>query len=121
MDKLKEIVKEGAKRITNADKAYITERCEEFSVSPIDASNKCRDCWIDKAVEVYNAMLHYQTLMLNTEGNDTARYVLIDGVDLLINGERVNAATITDKKAERWIAMGLRKKYFKVLPNENQD
>lgn len=100
-DRLREII--ARNEYNSADKAFILEQADALGVER-PRKGKCRNCWTDCAVFCWKR--------LQTEQQGEGRFVLKAGVDILFNGERVNAATLTDARAERWLAAGLSKKYF---------
>lgn len=81
---------------------------------------RCKNCYFDVVTQVL-ATLSGENKPIVTEKspnepNAGAKYVLRAGVDVLFNGERVNAFTLTDEKAERLIAKGFDTKFFAKLP-----
>lgn len=107
ISRLKEIASKTANQITNDDKAFIREYASQYGVGlPKDKPN-CKSCYVDAAVLIYKAIK-------DAEPKQTDRkYVLRDGVDVIWRGIRINEASVTDELAEKWIANGFPKAYFK--------
>ena len=107
ISKLKEIASKTASQITNEDKAFIREYASQYGVElPKDKPN-CKSCYVDAAVLIYKAIK-------DAEPKPTDRkYVLRDGVDVIWRCVRINEASVTDELAEKWIANGFPKMYFK--------
>lgn len=101
VERLKEIVNKPANDITADDKAIIRSVAKLAGVK-LPRARSCASCWVDCAVLAYVAL----------KSQKSASYRLRDGVDIYFNGERVNAATITNARAERWLAAGLPRTYF---------
>lgn len=104
---LKEIAGKSANQVTKADKDFIREYAGQYGVElPKDKPN-CKSCYVDAAVLIYKAIK-------DAEPKPTDRkYVLRDGVDVIWRGIRINEASVTDELAEKWIANGFPKAYFK--------
>lgn len=97
-----------AKTMSADDKTLILEICDELQV-PKPAKKNCRACWIETAISCYNALGGEEPKEPATD----RKYVLKNGVDLIFGHTRVNAATLTDELAEKIIARGFSKKWFK--------
>lgn len=106
---LREIANTPAKALTQEHKKKIREYAKEYGVA-FKPKSGCGSCYHDAAVIIYNKITN-EDVEVAAE-NDTRRYVLRPGVDLLFGGVRVNEATLTDELAERIIARGFEKKYF---------
>lgn len=104
---LKEIAGKTANQVTKADKEFIRQYADRYGVElPKDKPN-CKSCYVDAAVQIYKAIK-------DAEPKPTDRkYVLRDGVDVIWRGIRINEASVTDELAEKWIANGFPKVYFK--------
>ena len=104
---LKEIAGKSANQVTKSDKDFIREYAGQYGVElPKDKPN-CKSCYVDAAVLIYKAIK-------DAEPKPTDRkYVLRDGVDVIWRGIRINEASVTDELAEKWIANGFPKVYFK--------
>lgn len=99
--RLKEIVNRNDGSVTADERDFIRQQASQQGVK-LPRARSCGNCWIDCAVMV----------LVSLKSKEKGHYTLRDGVDILFNGERVNAATLTDARAERWLAAGLSKKYF---------
>lgn len=92
--------------LTAADKKYLIAKAKKLGIE-VPSEKDCDNCYNDLALLIYNA----------AKENDEAKYILNDGVDIIlgINGVRINAATLTDELAERLIAAG-HTRFFKKMP-----
>lgn len=107
ISKLKEIAAKTANQITNDDKAFIREYASQYGVELPKEKPNCKSCYVDAAVQIYKAIK-------DAEPKPTDRkYILRDGVDVIWRGIRINDASVTDELAEKWIAKGFPKVYFK--------
>lgn len=105
--RLKEIAGKTASQVTKADKELIREYASQYGVELPKEKPNCKSCYVDAAVQIYKAIK-------DAEPKPTERkYVLRDGVDVIWRGIRINEASVTDELAERWIANGFPKVYFK--------
>lgn len=76
--------------LTKADKDLVVELCEELGV-PKPANTRCKDCWKDTAIACYKALA-------KDEPRKGVR--LQEWVDVLVDGVRVNNATLEDEMVE---------------------
>ena len=106
---LREIANTPANSLTQAQKKKIRDYAKEYGVA-FKPKGGCGLCYHDAAIVIYNKLKNEEAEV--AAKNDTRRYVLRPGVDLLFGGVRVNEATLTDELAERIIARGFEKKYF---------
>lgn len=133
-ERLLNIINAGANRVSKDDRVFIkycaTELCQEVP------AGTCKNCYVDTAV-ILVQKLEEQEKFANSEMNLTAflieqdnepeateveesekkeRKILIKkGVDLLVNGVRVNRYTVTtDEQAEKLTKI-LDKKYFEFV------
>lgn len=106
ISKLKEIAAKQASKITNADKEFIGALAARYGVE-MPTNTRCKSCYIDAAVLVYNAIIES-----TKKENKEAAFVLKKNVDVYWRGIRINAATITDEKAKKWIEDGFPVIYF---------
>lgn len=107
ISRLKEIAVKTANQITNDDKAFIREYASQYGVEfPKDKPN-CKSCYVDAAVLIYKAIKDAEPKPIER------KYILRDGVDVIWRGIRINDASVTDELAEKWIANGFPKVYFK--------
>lgn len=98
----------GARRLTKRDKAFIELMCHDYGVEIKNSG--CGSCWLDAAVEV-------AALMSRNSLDDVGHVKLRDGVDVYINGHRVNAATCNDEReCRRLLALGAPEKLFTFTP-----
>lgn len=107
LEQLKVIAGKTANKITREDKDLIRQYAGAYGVVlPKDKPN-CKSCYVDAAVQIWKAIKAEQ-------GKPTDRkWVLKDGVDVIWRGIRINEASCTDEMAEKWIAGGFPKIYFK--------
>lgn len=108
--RLRAIVNAGARRLTKGDKAYI----DEFSAAcgRVFTPTNCNSCYIDEAVALLRSFHVEQT----TQGSVR----LADGVDIVVNGRRINAATIGgEEDCRALLDLGVEKKYFTFASDED--
>lgn len=72
----------------------------------------CKDCWKDTAVTCYNI------LVAKNAPSSKRKYVLRGNVDVIFNGERINASTITDEKAAKILKANFPKRFFVKMPDD---
>lgn len=104
IDRLKEIVNGSYRRISNEDRAYVYECADSLGIE--HKKTTCKSCVIDIAILCINEL---------RKGEDVTGtgMRLKEGVDILVNGTRINAATCSTKEeCEAAIAMGTPKHYF---------
>lgn len=106
LDRLRTIAGNAASNLTADDKQFIKEQSEQAGLT-FEPKGACKNCYIDQAVLLYKHLSKTQP----AEQSDRA-YVLKEGVDIIWQGIRINAATATDDLCKRWLAMGLGTKYF---------
>lgn len=131
--RLLEIINKGANKLTKDDKIFITMCAEELRQKA--PAGSCRSCYIDSAVflvqeierqeeraKEVQELEKLQPKEATTEEVEapaepaTERKILIKkGVDIIVNGRRVNRYTITtDAEAEALMKI-IDKKYFEIL------
>jgi hypothetical protein len=129
--RLLQIINKGANKLTKDDKIFITMCAEELRQKA--PAGSCRSCYIDSAVflvqeierqeERAQEIENLQSVEAITEEVEapaepatTERKILIKkGVDIIVNGRRVNRYTITtDAEAEALMKI-IDKKYFEIL------
>ena len=98
------------KTVSQVEKAQLKIIAVELGVEVQNAG--CKDCWKDAAVTCYNM------LVAKNAAKSKKKYVLRGNVDVIFNGERINASTITDEKAALLIAANFPKKFFVKLPTD---
>ena len=133
--RLLEIINAGANKLTKDDKIFIKMSAEELKQkAPVGS---CKSCYIDSAVflvqeierqeEIAKEVQELEKLQpaeATTEEieapaepmTETERKILIKkGVDIIVNGVRVNRYTVTtDAQAEALMKI-IDKKYFEIL------
>lgn len=131
--RLLEIINNGANKLTKDDKIFIKTTALELGMSTPGGS--CKNCYIDLAVfcvkeienkekqEIEQEDINIETtteeMEVSTEPAEEPaeeRKIFIKkGVDILVNGRRVNRYTITtDAEAEALMKI-IDKKYFEIL------
>lgn len=133
--RLLEIINAGANKLTKDDKIFITMCAEELRQKA--PAGSCKSCYIDSAVflvqeierqeeiaKEVQELENLQPVEAMTEEveapaepvTETERKISIKkGVDILVNGMRVNRYTIdTDAKAEQLLKI-IDRKYFEFL------
>lgn len=98
-------------RMTKSEKAFLIERAAEYGIEFTERVD-CQNCYQDLALQIYQ---YEKMINPGVIPDDERRYILKDGIDLIISGtgERVNEATLTDEIAERLISSGLTKFFSK--------
>lgn len=111
IEELKRIANKSASDLTKDDKTFILEQCAEHGVKV--KSKRCLSCYVDAAVELYRIL----TAECSQNGGEekAVRYRLKDGVNVTYNGERVNADTMTDERAEALLRRGFPIAFFNVI------
>ena len=94
-----------------ADRKYIEEKSVELGLDFDPKSATCGSCYADQALRIYKYLRDKEAL-----GNTEQRYILREGVDVIFNGYRINAATITDTLAETLVSLGFSTKLFAKMP-----
>lgn len=110
LEELRRIANKSASELTKDDKTFILEQCAEHGVKV--KSKRCLSCYVDAAVELYR-------ILTDDSSHDDSvkkaiRYKLKDGVNVTYNGERVNAETITDERAESLLRRGFPIGFFDI-------
>lgn len=110
--KLKEIINKGASNLSNEDKIFIKKLALENGFPKNTLSKKkCASTYIDVAVILAQKLEEGE----ETEVKEVKRQRRIEvkkGVDILVNGVRVNRYTVTtDEQAEKLLAL-IGDKYF---------
>lgn len=108
--RLRSIVNAGARRLTKGDKAYIAE--VSGSAGRSFTPTNCNSCYIDEAV----ALLR----LFHVKHPPRGRVRLAEGVDIVVNGRRINAATIGgESDCMALLALGVERKYFTFAADED--
>lgn len=105
-DRLREIATKAAGDLTKNDKDYITKMSKEMGVA-FSPRPHCPNCYADQAVLLWKAVKD-----ADAAHQESPRYILKDGVDVIFGSIRVNSATLTDELAERILARGFDPIYF---------
>lgn len=117
METLKEIINKA--KLTKKDRQHVLELAEQIGLKH-NADNKCDDCIKELAFSViYYFKEHGEPAEPSTHG----RKILIKAnVNIIVNGVRVNRRTIdTDEKAQMLLDLGVKRKYFEFIENEQAD
>ena len=115
MENLKKIIEK--KSLNKSDKSYVLELAQlnDFDYSNINLS--CNDCYKDLAILLAQYLEDKEPAKAPTEER---RILIKKGVDVIVNGIRVNRQTIkTDEQAKQLLELGLSKKYFEIKEDAN--
>lgn len=122
--RLLDIINKGANKLTKDDKIFIKMSAEELRQKA--PAGSCKSCYIDSAVFLVQEIERQETAKEAQEVEATTeeveapaeveRKILIKkGVDIIVNGVRVNRYTVTtDAQAEALMKI-IDKKYFEIL------
>lgn len=108
LERLKALADKPASKWSKSDRDFVAEKYAEYGKT---IEGKCKECYRDAAVVLYT---HYKA---ESEEIPESAYVLRDGLDVYFKGMRINAATITDERAEALIKDGFPIRFFKVIPD----
>ena len=101
IDKLRAIVERNE---VNADeKQLIVDLSIKYEL-PFDPKKGCANCFIDQAVLLYGKMKEKEPNKCSAK--------LRDDIDVVINGLRINNATLTDEIVEKYRGKGLPEHWF---------
>lgn len=78
---------------------------------------ECPICFVSDALTLYNGLMAKKKA---SKGYVEPKYILKDDVNVIFMGELINSATITDIKAEQWVAMNFPLLFFKKYPKDNE-
>lgn len=109
IERLKNIASMSTNAVGDSEKAFIREQAEKHGVT-LNVKKNCKSCYIDAAIEIYKAIKDAETEQ--TTDTTDREWKLKKGVDVVWNGIRINAATITDEKAVKYIKAGFPRFYF---------
>jgi len=101
-ERLKHIVDSG--NVTASDKKLIKELSEQYDL-PFNPEGACKNCYVDQAI----------LILLKMKGEipaEDGKARLRDDIDVIINGVRINNATLTDELVERYRGKGLPEHWF---------
>lgn len=108
-NKLREIVDTPAAALTPEQKEAVREYAKTYGVT-FKPKPRCTSCYHDAAIEIWERVKEEEAKESAPE--DTRKYILKPGVDLLFGSIRVNEVTLTDALAEQILARGFNPKYF---------
>lgn len=101
-ERLKRVVDTG--KTTAEDKQLIVELSEKYNL-PFDPKKGCKNCYIDQAILI---LLEMRSETPYEPGKARLR----DDIDVVINGTRINNATLTDEIVEKYRGKGLPEHWF---------
>lgn len=101
LKKLQAMVERG--KLTAEEKQYIADLSIKYNL-PFDPKSKCENCYHDQAILL---ALHLKNLEAQ---KDMPR--LRDDIDVIINGVRINNATLTPELVEKYRGKGLPEHWF---------
>jgi len=103
-----------ARTFYDADKSYIREAAHELGLD-LAVNESCPDCWRDACFTILKRMADAE-LLAKLDG--TKRKIFLrPGLDVILNGQRYNSATLaTDKAIEEAVGKGLPRRW--VLTKE---
>lgn len=98
---MRDIVNSG--KVTAEDKKLIVDLSIKYEL-PFEPKGKCQGCYVDQAALLYNKV----------EGEEPkeCKARLRDDIDVVINGYRINNATLTDELVEKYRGKGLPEHWF---------
>ena len=90
-----------------SEREFIVGLCAD---NGIQLNTLCKDCFHDAVIQL---AIIYKPKAEVAKG----AYELRPGLDVILNGTvRVCEATLTDENAEKWLKMGLPKRFFVRMP-----
>lgn len=101
IDKLRAIVETG--KVSAEEKQLIADLSIKHGLE-FDPKKGCDECYRDQAVVIYNKMKDEEPQKCSAR--------LRDDIDVIINGYRINNATLTDELVERYRGKGLPEHWF---------
>ena len=101
IDKLRAIIESG--KTSTADKQLIADLSVKYEL-PFEPEKGCDGCYVDQALLIYNKM--------KDEEPKTCSARLRDDIDVIINGVRINNATLTDEMVEKYRGNNLPEHWF---------
>lgn len=118
MENLRKIIDK--KTLSKADKMLIIEMAQEHEFSYTDFSSGCADCYKDLAILLLQHLEEQAQEQAPVPAEEERKILIKKGVDLFVNGVRVNRQTIkTDEQAKQLLELGLSKKYFEIIEDAN--
>lgn len=109
-EQLRAIVNTPARNLSKDQKGLLEQIAPQYGFNLPDKKG-CGSCWLDLAVELYNAIEAEEGEKNEATATERA-YILKPNVDVYFGGIRINAATLTDELAERILARGFERKFF---------
>ena len=100
-EKLRAIIESG--KLTAEDKQLIVDLSLKYGLE-FNMEKGCKNCYLDQAVLLHKAM--------RAEEPNQCGARLRDDIDVIINGVRINNATLTDELVERYRGKGLPEHWF---------
>lgn len=105
IERLKDIINNSYKRLTAEDKAFVYATADELGII-YDKKATCKSCVIDVAVMCVDEMR-------KDEKSEGTGLRLKPGIDILVNGTRINSATCsTVEECENALKLGTPRHYF---------
>lgn len=101
IDKLRAIIERGT--VSAEEKQFIADLSIKHKLD-FDPKKGCDNCYFDQAVLLASK--------LKEEEPKTCSVRLRDDIDVVINGYRINNATLTDELVERYRGKGLPEHWF---------
>lgn len=110
LERLRKIVAKKPAKITTAEREWLVGLAADngVQINPL-----CTNCYHDAAIEIYDMLTREQPQPQEVDG-----WALKPGTNLLLNGEPVNAGTLTAANARRWLKIGLPERYFAKTPTQ---
>jgi len=102
IDRLKRVVDGG--RPSAEDKQLIADLSAKYDM-PFEPKKACKNCYIDQAIMLLLAMR-------GEIPSEECSVRLRDDIDVVINGVRINNATLTDELVKKYRGKGLPEHWF---------
>lgn len=108
------------KRFGAEDKKAIAQEAEALGIT---LDRTCSNCYHDAGVQI---ALYYKPKEQTEQTEALDGYVLHDGIDITLESYRfgtlhVCAKHCTPANAKRWIEAGIPKRFFKHIPNDDNE
>ena len=100
--RLRAIVEAG--KASADDKKFIAELSIKYELPFEPKATNCKDCYVDQAVVIYNK--------IKDQAPSDCKARLRDDIDVMIDGTRINNATLTDELVEKYRGNGLPEHWF---------
>ena len=113
VERLREIAAKTARQVTAEDKLFVRNLSVKYGVDlPKDKPN-CKSCYVDAAVAIYRAIKNSQAQKVEqtvekkqASSAPKKPLKLMDNVDVIWRGIRINAASATPEKLAEWVSNG---------------